>query len=184
MVRKLVLVLAAVIVASFPLTGWGAETVHLYLKVNGKDIQGESTQQSLGRAGSIECVYYEQKGIMTQAAGSGMSTGRRQYEPILIRKRIDKSTPILKRAFAKNEVVEGTFKFFRPSPAGDGTTQQFYTVSFGNGRIASVKDYVPDASKPETSNLPPFEEVTFIFSRINWTYTDGKVTSEDNLSGR
>ena len=38
-----------------------AETVHLFLKANGTDIKGESTQTSLGRADSIECVYYEQR---------------------------------------------------------------------------------------------------------------------------
>ena len=33
-----------------------AETVHLYLKANGADVKGESTQHSLGRENSIECV--------------------------------------------------------------------------------------------------------------------------------
>ena len=37
-----------------------AETVHLYLKANGTDIKGSSSQESLGRKDSIECVYYEQ----------------------------------------------------------------------------------------------------------------------------
>ena len=36
-----------------------AETVHLYLKANGTAIKGESTQVSLGREDSIECVYFE-----------------------------------------------------------------------------------------------------------------------------
>lgn len=61
-----------------------AETVHLYLKANGTDIKGESTQVSLGREGSIECVYYEQGVITARESGSGLATGRRQYQPLLI----------------------------------------------------------------------------------------------------
>ena len=52
-----------------------AETVHLYLKANGTDIKGESTQTSLGRQDSIECVYYEQGVKTAREAGSGMATG-------------------------------------------------------------------------------------------------------------
>ena len=99
-----------------------AETVHLYLKANGSDIKGESTQTSLGRADSIECLYFEDSVRTARETGSGRATGRRTYEPIVMRKRIDKSSPLLVKALCNNEVVEGIFKFFRPNPAGDGTT--------------------------------------------------------------
>jgi type VI secretion system secreted protein Hcp len=156
-----------------------AETVHLYLKANGTDVKGDSTQHSLGRENSIECVYYEQAVQTAREAGSSLATGRRQYSPLLIRKRIDKSSPLLMKAMVENQAIEGTFKFFRPNPAGDGTTQQFYSVAIKQGRIASMKQYVPDSIVPATSTEPPLEEVTFVFHTINWTYTDGGVTHED-----
>lgn len=156
-----------------------AETVHLYLKANGQDIKGESTQISLGREGSIECVYYEQ-GIKTaREAGSGMASGRRQYEPILIRKRIDKASPLIFKALTENHVIDGVFKFFRPNPTGDGTTEQFFTVSIKKGRIASYKNYVPDTIEPASSSDPPLEEIQFVFHSIAMTYTNGGVTHED-----
>ncbi|HWB82214.1 MAG TPA: type VI secretion system tube protein TssD [Nannocystaceae bacterium] len=156
-----------------------AETVHLYLKANGSDIKGESTQTSLGRADSIECVYYEQAVTTAREAGSGQATGRRQYSPLVIRKRIDKSSPLIAKALCENEKVEGEFKFFRPNPTGDGTTQQFYTVAFKNGRVASQKQINPNTIVPATSTDPPMEEVSFIFHTIGWTYTDGGITHED-----
>ena len=159
-----------------------AETVHLYLKANGTDIKGESTQVSLGREGSIECVYYEQGVITAREAGSGLATGRRQYPPLLIRKRIDKSTPLLMKALTENQAIEATFKFFRPNPTGDGTTEQFYSVNFKQGRINSIKQYVPDTIVPATSRDPACEEVTFVFHTIGWTYTNGGVTHEDSWS--
>jgi len=156
-----------------------AETVHLYLKANGTDIKGESTQHSLGREESIECVYYDQSVTTAREAGSGMATGRRQYNPLVIRKRIDKSSPLIAKALTNNEAIEGTFKFFRPSPTGDGTTEQFYTVQIRQGRVATIKQVVPDTLVPATSTEPPLEEVSFVFHTISWTYTNGGVTHED-----
>ncbi|MBL8602141.1 MAG: type VI secretion system tube protein Hcp [Myxococcales bacterium] len=156
-----------------------AETVHLYLKANGTDINGESSQTSLGRENSIECVYYEQGVITAREAGSSLATGRRQYNPLLIRKRIDKATPLIAKALVENTVIEGTFKFFRPNPTGDGTTEQFFTVQIKQGRVASQKQFVPDTIVPATSTEPPLEEISFVFHTINWTYTNGGVTHED-----
>src|SRR5689334_16983189 len=156
-----------------------AESVHVYLKANGTDIKGDSTQTSLGRADSIEAVAYTQKVFTAREAGSGLATGRRQYEGIEITKRIDKSSPLLMKALCENQVIEATFKFFRPNPTGDGTTEQFYTVAFKKGRIASIKQIVPDTIVPATSTEPPLEEITFVFHTIGLTYTNGGVTHED-----
>jgi len=156
-----------------------AETVHLYLKANGSDVQGESSQTSLGRENSIECIFFESGAITAREAGSGLATGRRQYTPILIRKRIDKSSPLLFKALVENQKIDAVFKFFRPAPTGDGTTEQFYTVSIKDGRIASMKQYINDTIVPATTTDPPLEEVTFVFHTISWTFTNGGITHED-----
>lgn len=157
-----------------------AETVHLYLKANGSDIKGESTQTSLGREGSIECLSFFDGVRTAREKGSGMATGRRTYEPIALRKRIDKSSPLLAKALCNNEVVEGTFKFFRPSPTGDGTTQQFFTVEFSEGRVAAIERTSPNTIDPASAVEPPIELVSFVFHTITWTYEDGGVTHTDN----
>ncbi len=157
-----------------------AETVHLYLKSNGADIAGTSTQTSMGRENSIECLYFESEIITAREKGSGMATGRRQYQPVLIRKRIDKSSPLLAKSMSRNEVIEGTFKFYRPNPTGDGTTEQFYTIEIHEGRINSIKSFNPDTIVPASSTMPPMEEITFVFDRIIWTFEDGGVMHEDS----
>lgn len=152
-----------------------AESIHLYLKANGFEIKGESTQISLGRQDSIECVCFDQ---LVQ------TIGKRQYQPLLIRKRIDKSSPLLFKALCENAVIEASFLFYRPNPTGDGTTEQFYTVEIKKGRIASIRNYLPDTLSSATEKFPALEEVTFVFQTISWTYTDGGVVYEDNISGR
>jgi type VI secretion system secreted protein Hcp len=157
-----------------------AQSVSLFLKSNGADIQGESTMSSMGRENSIECLYFEQSVQTAREKGTGMATGRRQYDPLMVRKRIDKSTPLLWKSLVQNEVIEGIFKFYRPNPLGDGTTQHFFTIEIGGGRIASIKDYVQDVIVPATANDPPLEEVSFLFSDITWTIEDGGITHNDS----
>lgn len=156
-----------------------AESVHLFLKANGADVKGESTITSLDRGDSIECVTFHMGAHTAREAGSGLATGRRQYEPIVIRKRIDKASPLLAKALCENQVVEGAFKFYRPNPTGDGTTEQFYTIEIKKGRVSGIQIYNPDSVEPASSNLPAMEEVSLVFHTITWTYTNGGVSHQD-----
>jgi type VI secretion system secreted protein Hcp len=157
-----------------------AETVHLYLTANGTKIDGESTQTSLDRADSIECLSFVDSVRTAREKSSGKATGRRSYEPLVLRKRIDKSSPLLAKALCNNEVIEGTFKFFRPSPAGDGTTEQFFTVEVAEGRIASIRRVSPDVFDPASAAEPPTEEVSIVFHTITWTYEPTGAMHTDN----
>ncbi|OPX40629.1 MAG: protein ImpD [Desulfobacteraceae bacterium 4484_190.3] len=115
-----------------------AMTVHLFLKANGQDIKGDSSITSMGREESIECLSFSDSVRTAREASSGVASGERTYEPIRITKRIDKSSPLLAKALVNNEAVEGEFKFYRPNPAGDGTTEHFFTIEIQEGRIASI----------------------------------------------
>ena len=157
-----------------------AETVHLYLKSNGEDIQGDSSQISLDREDSIECLTFEDSVRTAREPGSGIATGRRTYEPIRLVKRIDKSSPLLARSLTTNEECEGIFKFFRPMPSGDGTTEHFFTVEFGKGRIGSITRVSPDTIDPASATAPPTEEVTFLFENITWTFEPSGATHYDS----
>jgi type VI secretion system secreted protein Hcp len=160
-----------------------AETVHLFLKANGANIQGDSTVTSLGRENTIQCLAFENKVATAREASSGLATGRRTYEPIVIRKRIDKSSPLLAKALAQNEVIEGVFRFYRPNPAGDGTTQHFFTVEIKGGRVASYRPYVPDTFVPATATQPPLEEVAFVFQTIRYRYEPNGIEFQDTAMG-
>jgi len=156
-----------------------AQAVHLFLKADGKDIKGESTQASMGREGSIECVSYEQSVRTAREASTNMVTGRRQHQPIKIVKRIDASSPLLMKALTENQKIEAAFKFYRPNPSGDGTTEQFYTVQLKEGNVSSVKQVVHDTIAAATVGLAPMEEVEFVFKEIIWRFEKGGVEHPD-----
>ncbi|WP_242396307.1 type VI secretion system tube protein TssD [Anaeromyxobacter oryzisoli] len=156
-----------------------AQTVHLFLKANGKDVKGESTQTSLGREGSIECISYEQAVKTAREEGTNMVTGRRQHQPIKIVKRIDQSSPLIMKALTENQKVEAVFKFYRPNPSGDGTTEQFYTVQLKEANVSAVKQEVPDTIAKDTAGLPPLEQIEFVFKEIIWRFEKGGVEHPD-----
>ena len=159
-----------------------AETVHLELKANGNPIQGDSTQHDLGRENSIECLVYRDSVRTARELGSRAAVGRRVHEPIEIVKRIDKASPLLAKALCKNEKVEGTFKFFRPSPKGDGATEQFFTIEIKGGRIDAIERHSPSAIDPAESMAPPLETVRFVYHTIRWVYEPTGAEYEDRWS--
>jgi len=159
-----------------------AETVHLYLKANQKEILGESSQHSNDRKDSIECLSYSHEIITAREATSGLASGRRQYEPLRITKRIDASSPLLIKAMTENQRIDAEFRFFRPNRMGDGNTDPFYTVTITDGRIASLKQTSEDTLNPAHSVRPPLEEVTFVAEALSWTYLPNGATHEDSWS--
>lgn len=157
-----------------------AEAASLKLMANGTQIEGESTTTSLGRENEIECIALGLGVATAREKGSGMATGRRQWKPITLRKRVNKASPLIMKALCNNEVIEATFRFFRPNPAGDGTTEHYLTIELGEARIASVDTEQPDCLDPTSSEAPMIENVGIVFHTITMTYEPSGATHMDN----
>lgn len=169
--RTLSTLVAVVVALALAPSAEAAEAVALVLNVDGIEIHGDSTVRSLGRENTIECLSWDQ------------TVGRTSLGTITIRKRIDRSSPSLASAAFAGSVADGTFKFFRPNPSGDGTTQMFYTVRF-RGRITSVQSYVPDLLVPATSTQPPLETVVFTVTSVTYTFTSTGTTFTGDAARR
>ncbi len=159
-------------------------SIHLFLKADGTDIEGDSTITSMDRENTIECISFEDSVSTPREASTGMATGHRIYGPISISKRIDKSTPLLAKALCNNEVIEGIFKFYRPNPAGDGTAEQYFTIEIKEGRIASISRKSPASVDPAEATPPETEEISFVFGYIRWTYEPDGIEHIDHWRER
>lgn len=159
-----------------------AETLSLHLTANGTDVAGDHTLNSLGRANTIEVVSLEQQVKTAFDRGTLRATGRRVYVPLRFSKRIDRSTPLLRRALVNNEVVAGEFRWYRPHPAGDGSTQHFFTLAFTQGRITGATLRLPDTLGAETATLPPLEDIELVFNEVTWRWEDGGIEQVDTLT--
>jgi type VI secretion system secreted protein Hcp len=161
-----------------------AQTVHLKLFIDKKAVEGESAQQADERKGTIECVAFDAGVTAPVDAGDGHPTGRRQYAPVVVRKRIDKTTPRLAEALAKSLRLEATFRFYRPSSNYQGTDENFLTVTIGrpstapagpnpaeapNAYVSGIRLVVPDTlESPKDDPREAYEEVSFTFDDISW----------------
>lgn len=159
-----------------------ALNVFMNLRSNGTPLEGESTIQP----DMIECQEFR-VGVDTQVDARANRLGRRQYTSLVIRKLIDRTSPLLFKALIQNERIDAEFHFFRPNPAG-GQNEHYYTVEIVEGRIVHIEQ----VSESDT-NMAAWEDIGFVFNRITWThelagseYTDSitSARSTSNTTGR
>lgn len=139
-----------------------AAAVDYFLKIDGVD--GESTDPSHRNEIEIESFSW---GVSTpRDSASGQSTGRRQYQPIIIRKRIDKSSPLLARAAAVGEHLKKGVLVAR-----DENGNEFEMLSFFDIFVEEFKQSGDQGSHPT-------ESLSFNYQKIEFSYTpvgaDGK----------
>jgi type VI secretion system secreted protein Hcp len=163
-----------------------ANPVALFLTANGMTVEGDLALEK--GEGAIECVSYVSSVTGSSRQGGGLATasGRRVHDGISIRKPIDRATPLLAKALCNNEVIEATFKFFRPSPSGDGTTEQFFTVEIDQGRVMSIAIVSPDgfSNADPAPPVPAFEDITFSYASITWRYEPTGAEHTDTVAIR
>jgi type VI secretion system Hcp family effector len=159
-----------------------ADTISLTISGSGTNIPGDHSATSLGRANTIEVVSLEQELFTPFDRATLQPTGRRIYAPLKFSKRLDRATPLLRLALTNNQVVAGNFRWFRPDPAGGGTTEQFFTIAFTEGRITRCTLRLPDTLNTATANLPPLEDIELTFSTITWTWVSGGIVHTDTLA--
>jgi len=134
----------------------------------------------MDREDSIECVSYRDHVATQRQSGAGVATGRRVHDPIEITKRIDRSTPLLFKALVQNEEIEGEFRFYRPAPTGDGSTEHFLTVEFRQGRITDIQREIQLTLDRSAEALPALEKVSILFGVVNVRYESTGVGHEDD----
>jgi len=101
-----------------------------------------------------------------------------KYKPIVITKPIDVSSPALHTALQYGtewDVVE--LEFWRMPPAG-GREEKYFKIGLFEVNVMSIKTLMYNIQKPENVALPEFEEVTFVYNGIGYSYN-----SEDGTPG-
>jgi type VI secretion system secreted protein Hcp len=111
---------------------------------------------------------------------SGLPTGKRQHQPVLILKEIDRSSPPLWSALVSNEnLVTFQLAFYAPV-AATGAEKLTSTITLTNASISSIAESMPDNELAANAGLPLREQVTFTYQKIQWTWADGGITAMDD----
>ncbi|HLN61432.1 MAG TPA: type VI secretion system tube protein TssD [Symbiobacteriaceae bacterium] len=185
MIRRWLSVGLAVVVAiglmgllGRPVTAPGPATVYaagvpmadqtMMLSIEGTR-QGKFKGES--RDGSIPTLGYKHEVISPRDAQSGLPTGKRQHTPLVITKRIDRSSPLLMQALVTNEVLKNvTLRFV------DARGATAYSITLQNASVAGIQQ--------QSQSGEAVEEISFTYQKITWTWTDGGITAMDDWEAR
>jgi type VI secretion system secreted protein Hcp len=156
-----------------------------YLKLKGQkqgEIKGSVTQK--GREGKIMVIAVSHEIVSPRDPASGMPTGKRMHKPLVITKELDKSSPLLYNLLVHNEnIPEWELQFWAPqikAATGTGSEVQHYTIKLQNANIASIAFRMPNNKHSELMKFAEYEEVSFTYEKIIWTWTDGGIEADDS----
>jgi type VI secretion system secreted protein Hcp len=144
------------------------------------EIKGSVTQK--GREGRIAVIAVSHEIVTPRDMASGQATGKRQHQPVVITKELDRATVPLRQMLVGNEPVkECELQFWRPSPTGGET--QYFTIRLTNAAIVSIDMEMANNKHADLAGLETFEQVAFTYGRIEWMWTDGSLGAVDDWLG-
>lgn len=169
---------ACVLAAALVSSTHADAALNAYLKLRGQktgEVKGGVIQK--GREGLIEIIAAEHT---VRADGRG----GRSHGVYTVTKQIDKSTPIFYRAFAQGETLDFELQYYSPNrlgtAGGTGVETMVYTVKLTNARITQINNKMLNNKNPDLMRYETFEEVSFTYDTITWTWVDGGVTTTDS----
>jgi type VI secretion system secreted protein Hcp len=151
--------------------------LNAYLRLKGQrtgDIRGSVTQK--GREGTIMVIAVDHELSSPRDPSSGLPTGKLRHKPVRITKELDRSSPLLYQMMTTNENLTGwELQFWRMTAAG--TEIQNFTMRLTNANIADIEFHMPNNKNPDLMKYAEFEEVSFTYQRIDWTWNEGGITA-------
>jgi type VI secretion system secreted protein Hcp len=137
--------------------------------------QGESTKR--GQEGKLEGLAFRY-GVDVPRDASGLPTGRRQHEPVIMTKQWGAASPQIFQALVTNEVLERVlFEFYRSSRAG--AEELFHTILLTGATVAGIEQHVEPTFEPDHMRTPELEEISFTFGRIQIENRAGGRAADD-----
>lgn len=107
-----------------------------------------------------------------QTKGGGLGSSRVAFDGVIIRKSIDKATPLLFKALAeRSQIANAGIHLFRDPPGGGKTSEHFFTISLGDVFVS--RQVLIDPEGTDAGGVP-FEEVTLIANSIEFNHIKAK----------
>jgi type VI secretion system secreted protein Hcp len=151
-----------------------------YLRVVGTkqgEIKGSVTQK--GREGRIAVIAMSHEFLSPRDPATGMATGKRMHKPLVVTKEMDRASTGLRSMLIGNEVAKDwELQFFRPAPTGQET--QYLTIRLTNAGISSIEMTMPNNKRADLAGLETYEDVEFVYQKIEWTWVDGGLIATDD----
>lgn len=152
-----------------------------FLKVRGQtqgDIHGSVTQH--GKEGTIAVIAVEHAIISPRDPASGLPTGKRMHQPLVIITHIDKATPLLYNSIVTNENLPTVeLDYYQTDSLGHDTL--YFKIELTNANISSLRQTNLNSQDDPNMNLyGEYEEISFVYQKITWTWIEGGITATDD----
>jgi type VI secretion system secreted protein Hcp len=130
-----------------------APTSTVFMNITGPDgpIQGEVTQA--GREGWHRLQAYSHEIVSPRDPASGLPTGKRQHQPFRIVKLVNKASPLLLTALAKNDTLP-QIDVSIWSPSQTGVEVRVLTYRLVNASVISIRPWMPNKADPVDPRIP------------------------------
>ncbi len=146
-----------------------APSVHLWLTIDGNNIEGDSTIENMGRAGTIECLSFRNK-VQVPAQNGQITRNIPARGLLTITKRIDRSSVSLFKGVLQGNPIQAVFRFYRAASGGSGAEEQYLTITvvgqIQKVTVASPDNYSEEGYDPAIAT----EVVSFAYNQITYTY--------------
>jgi len=119
-------------------------------------------KQGMFSQSPIEVTGFSHEVVSPRDPATGLPTGKRQHEPVVITKQLDATTPLFLNALVENENL--TNVTIGLSEGG----QEVVTVVLTN---ASISDYTAHGTT---------EKWSFTYQKITWTWLNGGISAQDD----
>ena len=159
--------------------------LNAFLSLKGQvqgEIKGSVTQK--GRENKILVIAASHDIISPRDPASGQASGKVQHKPFVITKELDRSSPLLYQMLVTNEkITDWKLQFWaanRTARTGAGTERQHYSVTLKSASITGINFRMLNTKDPELSRFAEYEEISFSYESITWTWEDGGITAQDD----
>jgi len=155
-------------------------SLYAYLTVTAQRqglIRGSVTQR--GREDKILVLSSSHAIVCPRDPASGRPTGKRMHKPFNLTKEVDRASPLLYQALVNNErLTDWQLQFWRSGK--DGLEKQHYTVQLTNATLCGITLKMPNNKHTRLMRFSEYEELSFTYQKIAWTWTEGGVSAADD----
>ncbi|MDR1606867.1 MAG: Hcp family type VI secretion system effector [Deltaproteobacteria bacterium] len=151
-----------------------------YMAINGKsqgDIKGDCPQGG-DKKDKIIVYNVDHNVEIPKDTHTGLPTGQRIHNPLTILKHKDNSTPKLYQACCKGEQAKVDLLFFRVKDTGE--EENYFKITLEDAIIVNLREFTPTTFLPDNKPYKDMEEVSFTYSKVTWSYTDGNIEFTDD----
>jgi len=95
---------------------------------------------------------------------TGQPSGVRKYEPLIVTKIYDQSSPLLHQALVTGEILQCEIKWFRTNI--EGVEEHYFTHTLEDAMITRIEQYMPNCLDPANAHMLHMEKISLTFRKI------------------